>query len=162
MTLTRNRSPKLIALMEKAAEFHGHLGPFLAIGVRMGLIGLERLGNPAYNSLVITASLPLHVPFSCIIDGLQVSTNCTVGNQKLSLEDSPIIQARFKRKDNKHGTLVALSMSMVEKMKTQLLQEALPKDEVHKLAWMIAGISEDELFKITSDEPTRIPKILIS
>lgn len=154
MTLTSNVSPKLIALVEKATEFHGHLGPFLAIGVRMGLIGLERLGNPKSNSLVITASLPLNVPFSCIIDGLQVSTNCTVGNQKLSLEDSPVIQARFKREDNGQKTTVTLSKSMFEKMKPQLLQEALPKEEVHKLAWMITSIPEDELFKITSDEPT--------
>ena len=153
MTLTRNVSPKLIALMEKATEFHGHLGPFLAIGVRMGLIGIERLGNPKSNSLVITASLPLKVPFSCIIDGLQVSTKCTVGNQKLSLEDSTIVQARFKREDKGQKTTVTLSKSMFEKMKSQLLQEALPKDDVEKLAWMIISIPEDELFKITSDEP---------
>ena len=152
MTLTRNRSSQLIALMEKAVDFHGHLGPFLVIGVRMGRIGLERLGNPAYNSLVITASLPLKVPFSCIIDGLQVSTNCTIGNQKLSLRDSHTIQVRFQREDNKQEILVTLNRSMFEKIKSQLLQEAMPNDEVRKLAWMIVELSEDELFEIASDE----------
>ena len=152
MTLTRNRSPKLIALMEKATEFHGHLGPFLAIGVRMGVIGLERLGNPAYNSLAITASLPLKVPFSCIIDGLQVSTNCTVGNQKLSLRDSHTIQVKFQREDNRQEIVVTLNRSMIEKIKSQLLTKAMLNDEMRKLAWMIAELSEDELFEIASDE----------
>jgi formylmethanofuran dehydrogenase subunit E len=31
-------------IFEKAADFHGHLGPFLVIGVRMGLVGLKKLG----------------------------------------------------------------------------------------------------------------------
>ena len=71
---------ELKSLLERATEFHGHLGPFLVIGVRMGLIGLKKFGIGSNDHLTIDVSLPLHVPFSCIIDGLQVSTNCTVGS----------------------------------------------------------------------------------
>jgi len=37
-TLTQTVPSELISLLEKAAEFHGYLGPFLAIGVRLGLV----------------------------------------------------------------------------------------------------------------------------
>ena len=154
MTLTRGVSPKLTSVLEKAAEFHGHLGPFLAIGVRMGLIGLKKTDGSKSNQLVVTAVLPLRVPFSCIIDGLQVSTGCTVGNRKLSLKDSPTVQARFRRKDNGQEIVIALDRSVFEKMKNQLLREAVSEDEIRKLAWIIVGIPEDELFEITSNEPT--------
>ena len=150
MTLVQKLPPKLKSALEKAAEFHGHLGPFLAIGVRMGLIGLERVGKPRWNSLAVTVSVPLRIPFSCIIDGLQVSTNCTVGNQKLAVRDSPTIQARFKRNDNGHEITVALSKSMLEKVKSQLLQKGLPNHEIRRLAWKIASMPEDELFDVTT------------
>ena len=81
---------KLITLIEKAAEFHGHLGPFLVIGVRMGKTVKETL-NPNTgdkSKLEAAAKIPLLTPISCIIDGIQATTCCTVGNQKLKIENS--------------------------------------------------------------------------
>ena len=153
-TSVRNNSPTQTSILEKAAQFHGHLGPFLAIGVRMGIIGLKRLGNPKANSLMVTASLPQQVPFSCIIDGLQVSTNCTVGNQLLSLKDSETIQVKLERRDNGHAINLALNESMFNKLKTRLLEKGLPNDQVRKLAWMIAKVPEEELFTVTSNRNT--------
>jgi len=150
MTIVQKPPPELTSTLEKAAEFHGHLGPFLVIGVRMGVIGLERVGRPRWDSLTVTASVPLRVPFSCIIDGLQVSTNCTVGNRKLAVRDLPVIQARFKRDDNGHEITVALRKSILEKRGSQLLQKGLSDDEIRRLAWKIANISEDELFDVTT------------
>ena len=148
LTIVHTVHPQLTRLLEKAAEFHGHLGPFLAIGVRMGLIGLKKIDIQTDDKLTIDASLPLHVPFSCIIDGLQVTTHCTVGNQKLSLKESESIQARFKRKKDSLEAIVTLDKSMFEKMKSKLLGEAKP-EEVRRLAWMIVSMSEDELCEIS-------------
>ncbi len=139
---------ELKSLLEKATEFHGHLGPFLVIGVRMGMIGLEKVSKDNSALLRIDVSLPLHVPFSCIIDGLQVTTHCTVGNQKLSLRDSESVQARFKRESDKMEVMVTLNKTLFEELKSQLLGEAIP-EEVRKLARVIASVSEDELFTIS-------------
>lgn len=137
------------SILKKAEEFHGHLGPFLVIGIKMGLVGLGQVGATKGSSLAVTASLPLRVPFSCIIDGLQITTKCTIGNQKLTLRESEKIQAEFKRKDNGQKTVVALNQSTFEKLKSQLLQETLPDEKVRKLAWKVATIPETELFLIT-------------
>lgn len=148
MTIKNNTSHELAITLEKAAEFHGHLGPFLAIGVRMGLAGLSKLDTKT-DSYVITASLPLHVPFSCIIDGLQITTKCTVGNQKLSLKNSTRVQAEFKRKDNGQKVVVALKQSTFEKLKSKLLQKTMVEEEVRELAWKVAALPEEELFVLT-------------
>ncbi len=140
---------KLAAVLEKAAEFHGHLGPFLVIGVRIGLIGLKEISKHNGEQLTIDLSLPLRVPFSCIIDGLQVTTHCTVGNQKLSVRDSDSIKARFTGENNGIEVMIALNKSTFEELKFQLLGEPIPEEEVRRLAWMIAEISEDKLFEIS-------------
>ncbi len=146
----RNRSSEEFRhILDKAVEFHGHLGPFLTIGVRIGLIGLEKISTDRSESFTVMASLPHRVPFSCIIDGIQVSTNCTVGNQRLSLNDSPHIQVVFKRKDKGQKVIVALNQATFEKLKSQLLQNALRDEEVRELAWKVAEIPENELFIVT-------------
>ena len=144
------RVPKeLTSLLEKAAEFHGHIGPFLTIGVRIGLIGLKKLSNGCNDKLTVEASLPLHVPFSCIIDGLQFTTHCTIGNQKLSVKDSDNIQVRFKKENEKKEVKITLNKSILEEMKSQLLGESLPDKEIRRLAWKIASLSEGKLFEIS-------------
>lgn len=126
------------------------MGPFLVIGVRMGLIGLKQLDVKQHNKkLSITASLPLRIPFSCIIDGLQVTTHCTIGNQRLSLIDSEKIQARFERKDNGKKIVIALNQSTFKKLESKLLYENMTLNEVQKLAWKVVAIPENELFIIT-------------
>jgi formylmethanofuran dehydrogenase subunit E len=87
-------SSELTSLIKKAADLHGHLGPFLVIGVRMGSLAKKILNANAEenNEFRVTARLPLLTPFTCIIDGIQATTQCTVGNQKLDRE--------FPSKDN--------------------------------------------------------------
>ena len=149
MTSTHNISLELTSILEKAADFHGHLGPFLVIGVRAGLFGLNRVGITKSDTLVVTASVPIRIPFSCILDGLQISTNCTVGNQRLSVRNSDEIQVTFERKGNRRKVVVALNRSTFSKLKSQLLQESLSDREVRELAWKVASIPEDELFILT-------------
>jgi hypothetical protein len=38
--------------------------------------------------LIARAKLPLSTPFSCILDGIQATTQCTIGNQKLRIKNS--------------------------------------------------------------------------
>jgi len=140
--------PELISRLEKAADFHGHLGPFLVIGVRMGLIGLGKIGEFNHGQLRIEASLPIYVPFSCIIDGLQFTTQCTIGNQKLTIKDSSSIQATFTRVTDEKEVKLALNKSKFDELKSQLLDKALLGDEIRKLAWIVAALPENELFKL--------------
>ena len=147
--MKENIDKRHYSIFKKAEDFHGHLGPFLAIGVKMGLTGLNQLEIIKNKSLTIAASLPLRVPFSCIIDGLQITTSCTIGNRKLTLKDSEKIQAKFTRKDNGRKIVVALNQSTFEKLKSQLLQETLPDEQIRRLAWKVGTVPETELFVIT-------------
>ena len=145
---TFKQEHKLDTILKKAAEFHGHLGPFLVIGVRMGLIGIRELkAKENDNKLRVTAMLKYHVPFSCVIDGIQVATKCTIGNQKLKLIDSPEIAAEFELQQIEKVT-VTVNPTTFSRLKNRLLSENVSQEETQKLASMIASMPEEELFTI--------------
>lgn len=141
-------SEELEKAVEKAVDFHGHLGPFLVIGIRMGFIGLRELevkkGDPELRVAMITKP---SVPFSCTIDGIQATTRCTVGNRKLRLQDSSgSISARFELSDEKTAT-VTLDPGKQEELET-LISMHMGSQELEGIARNIILASESELFKI--------------
>jgi formylmethanofuran dehydrogenase subunit E len=141
------RDAKLRTLIEKAAEFHGHLGPFLVIGVRMGKTVKGAL-NPSTghkSELEATAKIPLLTPISCIIDGIQATTCCTVGNQKLKIENSQKeIVVDFKLQNSNRKLKVLVNPKIVEKLMNRFSEGASNEE----LAWEIAHMPENQLFTI--------------
>jgi formylmethanofuran dehydrogenase subunit E len=139
---------ELTPTIKKAADFHGHLGPFLVIGVRMGLIGVRELEVKGNDEMLhVTAMLKYSVPFSCVVDGIQVATKCTTGNRKLRLRSSSGIAARFELQRGEQVT-VAVDPTAFERLKNELLSENVPPEEVRKLAYLLASMPEEELFII--------------
>jgi len=139
---------KLMPIMKKAADFHGHLGPFLVMGVRMGLIGVRELGMKGNDEkLRVTAMLRNSVPFSCVIDGIQVATKCTIGNKKLRLRNSSGIAAKFELQKGGQVT-VGVDLTAFNALKKKLLTENVSPEEVWQLAQLAASMPEEELFII--------------
>lgn len=133
--------------VKNAVDFHGHLGPFLVIGVRMGLIGLKELQTSRGNQkLQATAIVERVVPYSCAIDGMQVATGCTVGNGKLKLKDAKnVLSSKF----NLNGKQVIVTLNA---LKFDEIKKAMPK-KAHsyrniQLARKVASLPEEELFTI--------------
>ncbi len=69
----------------RAEEFHGHLGPYLVFGLRMGLLARRRLGFEGHFDLRVTARTGSETPVSCMVDGLQISTGATLGKGNIEV-----------------------------------------------------------------------------
>ena len=132
-----------------AVDFHGHLGPFLVIGVRMGIVGMRELGLKSNNDgkLQVTAHLKHLVPISCTLDGLQITTRCTMGNQKLKIVDSSDIAVNFSLQNGKEVT-VAVNPAVYDRLKNHLLSAKASPKEVENLAQLIVSMPERDLFRI--------------
>lgn len=65
-------------------EFHGHLGVFSVVGVKMGIKARE-IFNVAPDNLIVVSSAGSTPPYSCLNDGIQVSTGATLGQGTISL-----------------------------------------------------------------------------
>ena len=139
---------ELDIILRKAEEFHGHLGPFLVLGVKMGLLGVRELGaKEDAEKLRVTVMSKYSVPFSCVIDGIQVATHCTIGNRKLRLRFSSSISARFELQNGGQVT-VRVNPATFGRLKNGLLAEESSPEEVRKLVEIIASMPEEELFII--------------
>ncbi len=73
-------------------EFHGHLGPYVVVGWRMAKLAVERLGDD-FKGAVRTGTDP---PMSCIIDGIQWGSPCTVGRGNLAIWNERRPEAIFR------------------------------------------------------------------
>lgn len=136
-------------ILRKAEDMHGHLGPFLALGVRMSLAGVRNLetkeGNP---QLYTTVELEYKVPFSCMLDGIQTVTKCTLGNKRLTWKDSKEFKATFTLKDSGQQVEVGVKPALVKELRHSL--EKKPSDAVvRQLALDVSTRTEGELFNIT-------------
>jgi formylmethanofuran dehydrogenase subunit E len=132
---------KLKSLIEDAEKLHGHLGPFLVIGVRMGVIVQKILSEKMY----ATVKVPFSTPFSCVIDGVQSTTKCTVGNQKLKIEDSKgEIVAYFKASNPSKTLKITVNPKTVDELLRRFSEGASSEE----LAWEIARKPQHELFGI--------------
>jgi formylmethanofuran dehydrogenase subunit E len=138
-------SKEIPLLIKNAARLHGHLGPFLVIGVRMGCLAKRYLegDNKSGRRLEVSIKTPLSTPFSCVIDGIQASTSCTVGNRKLRIENSAKeIIARFKLQNSKKIIKISVNPKIAETLISQMSKGA----NAEELAAKIAHMQEEQLF----------------
>jgi len=78
------RAGNLTALLRQAARLHGHYCPGLAFGVKAGHAALKRLSfeNTGMEELVAVVECN-----NCFVDGVQMSTGCSLGNNALVYRD---------------------------------------------------------------------------
>jgi formylmethanofuran dehydrogenase subunit E len=78
------------ALVERAKEFHGHICPFVVLGLRASEIALGRLGlsKAGEKETVGEEVLAIVECNNCFTDGVQVATGCTIGNNSLIYLDT--------------------------------------------------------------------------
>lgn len=88
-------------LYQRALEFHGHGGPFMILGLRIGLLALKLLDAKGWFDIKCQVRLHWDPPDSCIIDGIQISTGCTTGKKNLEIYEDEGISANFM-KQGKH------------------------------------------------------------
>jgi len=131
-------------LKERAIEFHGHDGPYMVIGLRMGLTALEMLDCKGWFGLECEVRLNWNPPDSCVIDGIQSSTGCTMGKKNISVVEQSGVMACF-RSGGKELSLV-LRTSVISKINENMVAgEDIPHDMIE--AFEQADLKE--LFEIT-------------
>lgn len=79
---------------EDLAAFHGHLGPYIVLGYRIGrYIRKHFFSDPfAMKALVYSAGVP---PQSCLADGVQIGSGCTLGKRNIDIVVCDEIRCEF-------------------------------------------------------------------
>lgn len=127
---------QLEELVERGTELHGHLGPFLVCGLRMGLLALRELGSTGHFDLQATVETGTTPPVSCLIDGIQVATGCTLGKGNIAVVNQGQARATFTR--DEHKLSVELRPEVVELIK---------EGDVEALARQVMKMEDEDLFR---------------
>ena len=127
--------------LKKIEKFHGHLGPYVVIGYKMGLIANRILGNDSFSKNVIVWT-GINPPISCIIDGIQMSSGCTLGKGNISINHKNIAKAEFIDKNGKK-----LNISLKSDIKNEI-DNFLTKDNIIEFSEKLYDKNDNELFEI--------------
>ena len=148
----RDRNGQIYAALKSAEEAHGHLCPFLALGVRTSLVGLRELETNGNNEdLRVALMLQNPASYPCLLDGIQVTTKCSITNKKLKLVNSPQgIAARFELPNKETVTVAVKSDSfnaLTDKM-SKVMSGNVTSEEFEQLVSLVVSMPEEKLFTI--------------
>ena len=84
--VSRDENQYLCRFVSAGSRFPWAWGPFLAVGIRMGIFAVETLHAKGWFDISTKLNLRWVPPDSCIIDGIQISTGCTMGKHNIDVE----------------------------------------------------------------------------
>lgn len=116
--------------LKEAEKFHGHLGPYLILGILAGEFAIKELRCKKYFGLDVKVWGADKKPKSCLIDGLQLSTGATYGKGNISKLNSSLIKAEFRNRINNKKIVLRFKddlLQVLENTKTHRDSQALAK-----------------------------------
>ena len=116
--------------LKEAITFHGHLGPYLVLGLKAGELILKKLGAKKYFGLYVKVYGATLTPKSCLVDGLQLSTGATYGKGNIEKFSGEEIRMEARCKERKGALRLRLNADLIKKLdgtKTHHDAEALAK-----------------------------------
>ena len=122
--------------LQSAKEFHSHLGPYLVVGLKMGRFLTEEMDTSPLRITSYTGSTP---PVSCLIDGLQLSTPCTVGNGGISIREQGEARVEGKGEGRK------ITLTLLPEVEGRIKTECTSQNE-EELALWIWQLAPEEIF----------------
>jgi len=96
-------------------EFHGHLGVFSIVGAKMGIKAREIFGVGP-DMLEVTTYAGSKPPYSCLTDGIQVSTGATLGMGTIHLAVDSEIQPKAVFTYNGRSVQISLKKEYLQKV----------------------------------------------
>ena len=128
-------------ILKTIEQFHGHLGPYAVLGYKMGKIACEHLGSDPFEKKV-TVSTGTTPPISCIIDGIQIGSGCTLGKGNITIKHENTPKAEFC---DKKGNTITITL---EKHIQQEIDENVTKENIISYSEDMFKRKNSDLFQI--------------
>ena len=124
-------------------KFHGHLGPYLVLGLLAGEYALKKLRCKKYFGLDVKVWGANKKPKSCLIDGLQLSTGATYGKGNIRKLNGSLIKMEFLNRINNKKFEINLKNGLINRLK-----ELKTHKDSEILARILYKTSCSELFNL--------------
>jgi len=123
------------------AAFHGHLGPYIVLGYR---IGKYVRGNFCDDPFRMKAEVRCSgaPPQSCLADGVQLGSGCTLGKRNIEIIPSPEISCLFAA-DGKQVIITPRPLPLPER-------DGDYESAIEAVAEAMYSQRDDELFTVST------------
>lgn len=132
---------KMDETLKTIEQFHGHLGPYAVIGYKMGRMACEKLGSDPFKKTV-TVSTGTTPPVSCIIDGIQIGSGCTLGKGNITVKNENMPKAEFRHENGKKITI-----TLQKKIKEEI-EDNVTEENIHSYSEDMYNRKNIDLFQI--------------
>ncbi len=155
------RSGDLEGLLRQAEALHGHRCPFLALGVKAGQYALMQLqhhhhGHGHGHSHGFEEVVAVVEGCNCFVDGIQVVTGCTLGNNGLMVKDLGKAAVTVARRHDSRAVRLAVRSDFREGMFARypvvgplfdkvMVQKQGTEEERHRFRHLWEAIARREL-----------------
>ena len=137
------KNADLREMVERGTLLHGHLGPYLVAGIRMGLLALRELGSPGYFGIRAESEAGRTTPLSCLNDGVQIGSGCTAGKGNLEIVGEEGPRVRFTSENGRWITI---------ELRSEIVNSFRDSDTIAK-ARELETVPEERLFEWTTSSP---------
>jgi formylmethanofuran dehydrogenase subunit E len=155
------------AWLATVVQLHGHLGPSVVAGARMGMIGLRAVEAKGYFDVEVICEGPLaKPPQSCFLDGVQVATGATLGKRNLQWTQADRLTMRIKNTRTRKNAAISPTPALLELLTSFKPQPKAGADHGHKaddeqleaIARKIAAMPDKEIAVATAGVPEDIER----
>lgn len=126
--------------LEALQRFHGHLGIYVTLGLRMGAMGKEAFGH--YKGLKATVRTVPKPPMMCIVDGVQFGSACTMGKGNIVVEAAAEPAVTFEKEGRR------LSISLKPGLRERIDGEMSHETEIERSLYYFRA-PVDEVFLVS-------------
>ena len=134
--------------LEELSRFHGHMGVYVALGLRMGAIGKRTFGH--YKGLTAIVRSDRNPPMRCVVDGVQFSSGCTLGKGNIAFGTGENPEVLFSKEGRR------LRVALKPGWRARIDGEMSKEQEVEQ-ALFYYNLPEADLFDISGPEPSTSP-----
>lgn len=130
------------------AAFHGHLGPYIVLGYRIGSYAKKNFCSDPFQmkAVVFCEGVP---PQSCLADGIQIGSGCTLGKRNIEISVSDSLAVEFYAEDKKKKIVIRPRSIAFPKQEAE--DEDKDKDSerlIEMLAEDMYSMADSELFSV--------------
>ena len=137
------------AWLDHMVQLHGHLGPWVVAGARLGMAGARAVDAKGHFDAEVTCEGPFEKPpRSCFLDGVQLGSGATLGKRTIHVVDGKQIVVRVRNRRTNKAVEVRLSRKLID-----LLEPKEPADRgeeyYEQMARDIAAMPDEELLTVS-------------
>jgi formylmethanofuran dehydrogenase subunit E len=147
------RGDDLEGLLRQAELIHGHLCPFVSLGVKAAQFAMKRLDRPHTGMEEVVAIVECN---NCFTDGIQVVTGCTFGNNALIYKDLGKTAVTVARRKDGAAVRLAVKPDYRERLfekypaagplfQKVVVQRQASHEDLHRFQHVWEGMAKREL-----------------